>query len=108
MIYAGKFKEKIKIYKIETFREPDGFMRQEKKEVLATYAEKKQARGFTLLMNNTDLLKAYTNFIIRFPKTEIDRKMQVEHKGIFYSIEYLNNVNEADEILEMQCKAVEK
>lgn len=108
MIYAGKFKEKIKIYKIKTLRESDGFMEPEREEVLSTYAEKKQARGFTLLMNNTDLLKTYTNFIIRFPKTKIDRKMQVEHKGRFYSIEYLNNVNEADEILEMQCKAVEK
>lgn len=108
MIYAGKFKEKIKIYKIKPSRESDGFMKPGKIEVLATYAEKKQARGFTLLMNNTDLLKTYTNFIIRFPKTEIDRKMLVEHKGRFYSIEYLNNVNEANEILEIQCKAVEK
>jgi hypothetical protein len=32
--------------------------------------------------------------------------MQIEFRGKVYSIEYLNNVNEADVELEMQCKEV--
>ena len=73
---------------------------------MSPYAHVKTTRGFTLIKNNTDFEKAYTNFTIRFPQTSIDRDMEIEFKGKTYTIEYLNNVDEANVELEMQCKEV--
>ena len=60
----------------------------------------------TLIRNGTDFEKAYTNFTIRYPKTPINRDMIIVFRGKEYTIEYLNNVDEACVELEMQCKEV--
>ena len=74
--------------------------------MLSAYARIKTTRGMTLIKNNTDFEKALTNFTIRFPHTSINRDMQVEFNGKTYSIEYLNNVDEENVELEMQCKEI--
>lgn len=108
MINAGDYNEKIIIYEIVESKNKNGFTIEQKKEVLQTYAKIKTTKGFTLIANNSDFEKAYTNFTIRFPKTEITRKMRVEYNNKIYTIEYLNNVDEANIELEMQCKLVVK
>ena len=61
----------------------------------------------TIIINNSDFEKAYTNFTIRYPNNvTINRDMMVEYNGKNYTIEYLNNVDEANVELEMQCKEV--
>ena len=55
-----------------------------------------------------DFEKAYTNFTIRYPKTEITRDMQIDFNSKTYSIEYLNNVDEENIELEIQAKEVTK
>lgn len=60
----------------------------------------------TLIKNGTDFEKAYTNFTIRYPITEINRDMLIEFNGKEYTIEYLNNVNEEGVELEIQAKEV--
>jgi head-tail adaptor len=74
--------------------------------VLETYASVKTTRGMTLIANNTDFEKAYTNFTIRFPVTQITRDMIIVFRNKTYTIEYLNNVNEASVELEIQAKEV--
>jgi SPP1 family predicted phage head-tail adaptor len=74
--------------------------------VLEPYANIKTTRGMTIIINNSDFEKAYTNFTIRYPKTEINRDMLIDFRGKTYSIEYLNNIDEACVELEMQCKEV--
>lgn len=75
--------------------------------VLQPYAEVKTTRGMTLIANGTDFEKAYTRFVIRYPETtEINRKMFVMFRGKKYSIEYINNVDDANIELELQCKEV--
>ena len=66
----------------------------------------KTTRGMTLIKNGTDFEKAYTNFTIRYPITEINRDMLIEFNGKEYTIEYLNNVNEEGVELEIQAKEV--
>ena len=66
----------------------------------------KTTKGMTLIKNNSDFEKAYTNFTIRFPNIEITRDMLAEFNGKTYTIEYLNNVNEANIELEIQAKEV--
>jgi len=106
MINAGKYNKRICIYKTEPFTNERGFQTTKKKLVLQPYASVKTTKGFTLIKNNSDFEKAYTNFTIRYPKTPIDRKMIIEFNGKTYTVEYLNNVNEENIELEIQAKEV--
>ena len=108
MINAGDYNKKISIYKIVEVEDNAGFKIETESIVLNTYAKVKTTKGFTLIANNTDFEKAYTNFTIRFPKVEITRDMNIKYNDKTYSIEYLNNVNEENIELEIQAKVVEK
>ena len=70
------------------------------------YASVKTTKGFTLIANGTDFEKAFTNFTIRYPVTEITRDMLISFRGKTYTIQYLNNVNEENVELEIQAKEV--
>lgn len=106
MINAGKYNRLITIYQETETKDADGFITTQLVEVLKTYAAVKTTRGFTLIANNTDFEKAFTNFTIRYPVTEITRDMVVIFRNKVYTIQYLNNVDEANVELEMQCKEV--
>lgn len=108
MINAGKYNEKISIYSIANKEDDAGFKIKTKSIILNAYANVKTTKGFTLLVNNTDFEKSYTNFTIRYPKVEITRDMLIEYKNKFYSIEYLNNIDEKNIELEIQAKVVDK
>jgi SPP1 family predicted phage head-tail adaptor len=84
----------------------EGYQTEERTLILQPYAEVKTTQGMTIIRNDSTFEKAYTRFTIRYPKTEITRDMQIEFRNKIYSIEYLNNINEADTELEMQCKEV--
>ncbi len=108
MINAGKYNKKIIIYELAKVKDSEGFSVEEEKAVLTTYASVKTTKGFTLIANNSDFEKAFTNFTIRYPKTEINRKMMLKYNNKTYTIEYLNNIDEANVELEIQAKEVEK
>ena len=108
MINAGEYNKKISIVQEEVTEDNAGFTTKSKSVVLITWAKVKTTRGYTLIANNTDFEKAYTNFTIRFPKTEITRDMLIEYNSKIYSIEYLNNIDEANVELEIQAKVVQK
>lgn len=108
MINAGKYNHKISICTADISEDSAGFQVITPKQppILTPYASVKTTKGMTLIKNGTDFEKAYTNFTIRYPRTEINRDMLILFKGKVYSIEYLNNVNEENVELEMQCKEV--
>ena len=108
MINAGGYNKKISIFKEELKEDSAGFITKTKSIVLNTWAKVKTTKGFTLIANNTDFEKAYTNFTIRFPKTEITRDMLIEYNSKLYTIEYLNNIDEANVELEIQAKLINK
>lgn len=108
MINAGEYNKKISIYQIVEVEDDAGFKTKSKSIILKPYAKVKTTRGFTLIANDTDFEKAYTNFTIRFPKKEITRDMNIEYNGKTYSIEYLNNIDEKNIELEIQAKVVVK
>ena len=108
MINAGAYNKKISIFKEEAKEDSAGFVTKTKSVVLNAWAKVKTTKGYTLIVNNTDFEKAYTNFTIRFPKKEITRDMLIEYNSKIYTIEYLNNVDEADIELEIQAKVVVK
>ena len=106
MINAGDYKHRITIYAITEREDKDGFVEKTETVILSPFAKVKTTRGFTLISSNTDFEKAYTNFTIRFPKVEITRDMGIRYRGKTYTIEYLNNVDEASVELEIQAKVV--
>ena len=108
MINAGEYNKRISIFKEEAKEDNAGFVTKTKSIVLNAWAKVKTTKGYTLILNNTDFEKAYTNFTIRFPKTEITRDMLIEYNSKIYTIEYLNNIDEADVELEIQAKVVAK
>ena len=105
---AGKYNRRIQIYQVTKGKDAAGFPADVEALVLTVYAEVKTTSGFTLIMNNSDFEKAKTKFTIRYPKTVITYDMIVKYRGKTYSIEYINNVDEANEELELQCKEVLK
>ena len=66
MINAGKYNEKISIYSIVNEEDDAGFKIQTKSIILNTYANVKTTKGFTLLVNNTDMSLLFPYFNIRF------------------------------------------
>lgn len=108
MLNAGKYNRLINIYGFKEVEDNEGFNNSKEKLILTTYASVKTTRGYTLLKNDTDFEKAYTNFTIRYPLIEITRDMIIQYNSKFYTIEYLNNINEDNVELEIQAKLVEK
>ena len=109
MINAGKYNTKITIVKIDEEVDKAGFKVPLVETVIFnTWASVKTTKGYTLIQNNSDFEKAYTNFTIRFPNVEITRDMFVKYAKKIYSIEYLNNIDEKGIELEIQAKVVKK
>ena len=117
MINAGKYNKKIVIYQLVDGKDSAGFPVQTEQEVLTTYASVKTTRGFTLIANNSDFEKAFTNFTIRYSQTVEDayynsansnRDMYVMFRNKTYIVQYLKNVDEARVEIEMQCKEILK
>ncbi len=108
MLNPGKYNKLISIYQVNKGEDEFGFKDNSRTLLLQTWASVKTTKGFTLIANNSDFEKAYTNFTIRYPKTEIKRDMIIEFNSKIYSIEYLNNVDEQNIELEIQAKEVTK
>ena len=108
MINAGEYNKRISIVAEIESEDNAGFKIKSKSIILNAWARVKTTKGYTLIKNNTDFESAYTNFTIRFPKKEITRDMLIEYNGKTYTIEYLNNIDEANVELEIQAKAVVK
>lgn len=106
MLNAGKYNRQITIYQETITKDPDGFPVKTQTVVLQPYASVKTTRGFTLIQNDSSFEKAFTNFTIRYPVAQITRDMLISFRGKIYTIEYLNNINEANVELEIQAKEV--
>lgn len=114
MINAGDYNKKISIYQIEEMEDNDGFVTKNEVIILEPFSKVKTTKGYTLVASGSDFEKAYTNFTIRYSKKVEDayynsnRDVYVKYKDKIYTVEYLNNVDEANIELEMQCKRVTK
>lgn len=104
---AGAFKYLIEIVSGEYVKDSAGFKTwRQTAVVLSAYAIVKTTKGFTLIANNSDFEKALTNFTIRYPVSAITRDMRINFRGKVYEIQYLNNVDEANVLLEIQAKEI--
>lgn len=111
---AGKYNKRIEIVEITQGKDADGFVTQHETVLLRPYASVKTTKGYTLIASGSDFEKAFTNFTIRYSDTVVrryianNRNLRIKYNGKIYTIEYLNNVDEANVEVEMQAKAVTK
>lgn len=114
---AGAYRYPISIYQIVEGKDRQGFPSVTRTLVLSPYASIKTTRGMTIITSNSDFEKAFTRFCIRFTPTVVNayynsvnsnRKMEVDYRNKTYTVEYLNNVDEMNVELELQCKEVMK
>lgn len=117
MINAGKYKYKISIYQLVETKDSGGFPIVSENLILEPYANVKTTRGFTLIQNDSNFEKAYTNFTIRYSHTvenayynalNSNRDMIIVFRNKRYKIEYLNNIDEECVELELQAKEILK
>jgi len=110
VLNAGKYRHPIKVYRTSSTKDAQGFKNQTRTLLLSAYAQVKTTRGYTLIKNNTDFEKAYTNFTIRMPQGErmLRRHDEIDWKGKTYTIEYINDVDATGTELEVQAKEVTK
>ena len=105
---AGKYNHLIKIVQTVVVEDSAGFQTEEKQvTVLTPFAQINTTKGMTIIRNDSDFEKALTRFLIRYPRgVEITRDMLIEYGDKTYTIEYLNNVDEASVELEIQAKEI--
>ena len=117
MINAGKYKYKISIYQVVKTKDSQGFPSVQENLILEPYANVFTTRGFTLIKNDSNFEKAYTNFTIRYSQTlenayynalNSNRDMIIVFRNKRYKIEYFNNINEDCVELELQAKEILK
>lgn len=117
MINAGKYKYKISIYQVVETKDSQGFPVVSETLILEPYANVKTTRGFTLIQNDSNFEKAYTNFTIRYSQTlenayynalNSNRDMFIVFRNKRYKIEYFNNIDEENIELELQAKEILK
>ena len=114
---AGAYRHKISIYQIVEGKDSQGFPVETKTLVLQPYASIKTTKGMTIIANDSNFEKAFTRFMIRYSNTVVNayyesansnRQLVVEYGNKSFTVEYLNNVDEMNVELEMQCKEVMK
>lgn len=105
---AGQFNKQIQIEREIVTTDAQGFVVRTPTVILSPFASVKTTKGFTLIANGSDFEKATTNFTIRYPLTQITRDDIIIFNNRRYTIEYINNVDEANTLLEIQAKEVTK
>lgn len=105
---AGKYRTRIEICLPVTTEDDAGFQTVALAPVLATWAEVRTMSGMQALKNGVEFTKTTVRFLIRYPKKVISSQMQVRMGSRIFEIVYLNNVNEMNAELELQCREVKR
>ena len=80
------------------------------------WAEVKNTSGYTLIASGSDFESATTRFVFRYSQkvldaynnADTDRKLTVAYNGRKYSVEYMRDIDDRHEEVEIQGKAVTK
>ena len=90
-INPGSFDKKIEIMRYEIQKDLDGFENKEEITVLNTWAQVTNTSGTEILGSNSGFSEVKTRFLMRTPKTEINKDMYIKFKRNVYNIVYIND-----------------
>lgn len=100
---AGELNRRIKIFRRVIEADSSGYGEPKLVEVLSCWARVTQVSGRELIRSNADFGETNIRFLIRWPRTAIDRKMIVRYHGGDLEIVYLNGYGDSKEYLEILC-----
>lgn len=91
-INAGELNQSIRIMRRVATQDAAGYEESVRDElVLNCKAKVSRTSGTEMVRANADFGEEKVRFLIRYPRTEIDRKMFVRWQGREYPIEYIND-----------------
>lgn len=91
-INAGELNQPIRILRRVATQDAAGYETDAREElVLNCKAKVNRTSGTEMVRANADFGEEKVRFLIRYPRTEIDRKMFVRWQGREYPIEYIND-----------------
>lgn len=104
-VNAGELDKRIAIYR-KPEKTAGGYVPEGAKPKLVRRCSAKfsTTSGTELVKANADFGEARVRFLIRYTRTEIDRKMFVRYRGNDYEILYINPYGDSGEYLELMCK----
>ncbi len=107
-INPGNFNKKIKIIKYELIKDEDGFTSKKEIKILETWAQVTNTSGTEIERSGSDFAEVKTRFLIRSPKIELDKDMEIIFMGKNYEIVYVNDYSYDKKYTEIMAKLVVK
>ena len=107
-INPGVFRKRIKIIRYETAKDNDGFPQKQEDVVLKTWAQSTNVSGSEILRSDSDFSKIKTRFLIRTPKINLDKDMEIKFDKNTYNIVYINDYSYDKRYTEIMTELVVK
>lgn len=107
-INPGKFNKKIEMVEYIIAKDNDGFSEREENIILKTWAQVTNISGTELIRNNSDFSEVKTRFLMRTPKIELDKDIEIKFKGNYYGITYINDYSYDKKYTEIIAEKVVK
>ena len=102
-IDAGKLNQRIRIIRVATEKDSDGYDANGEKVIREPWAQFSQLSGTEIVKNGAEFGEVKARFLIRWSQTKISRKDLVRYAGNDYQIEYINPYGDSREYLELWC-----
>lgn len=107
-INPGIFDKRIKIVKYELIKDEDGFNSKKEVKVLKAWAKVTNMSGTEIMRSSSDFAEVKTRFLIRTPKINLDKDMEIIFQNKNYEIVYINDYSYDKKYAEIMAKLVEK
>ena len=107
-ISPGNFDKKIKVIHYEITKDPDGFEDKVKIIVLQTWAQVTNMSGTEIMRSNSDFAEVKTRFLMRTPKINLDKDMEIIFRDKNYKIVYINDYSYDRKYTEIMAELVIK
>jgi SPP1 family predicted phage head-tail adaptor len=106
---SGELKKKITIQEYTTTTNDNGFSVETWVNVLNTFAKVENTNGTRFYGAEADNIKKISKFTIRYRsilKDKYEKKLRVSYSGKYYLVQYINNIDEANEFYEIMAEAI--
>ncbi|MDD2199792.1 MAG: phage head closure protein [Bacteroidales bacterium] len=103
-INTGELNRQITIQEYTTSINDNGFSVETWTDVLTTFAKVENTNGSRFFGAETDNVSKTSKFTIRYRsilKTKYDKQLRVSYDNKYYTVQYINNIDESNEFYEI-------